>query len=612
MVFHDPGTFRSASVQIMVGEPVLTADVIAAYPEHPADVVRELTARIAEAIRAGIVEAEDHYTLELLDVLERAWFQEATRPGAAEQALSWKQRVMRGPRYLAEREPHRVAALRRRVELYCAHLDEGGVPGEQLGRPYTPGLGVRYVVENLVWLGPRPPPGPCGPAPPPPPPLVSPETGSGAGRWWTRRGRSATSCLRMPAHDWRRASGVMLGALTALNGLNYLDRYVAAGTLPLILAGLAISDAQGGLLQSLFIVAYSLVCPVAGWLGDRQPRLRLAALGVFVWSAATVASGLAPTYALLLVARAVIGAGEASYSVVTPSLLSDCYPAERRARALGIFYAAIPVGSALGYILGGVVGEAYGWRATFFIAGAPGAALAFLLLLLAEPRRGALDGAASAPVSLALGDSLRSLARRRSYVVNTTAQVIYTFAMGGLATWMPTYFVRVRGIPLASAASTFGVLLVVAGFLGTLLGGRVASGVARRWPGADFVVSGWSLTVSIGFTLVAVLAPQPVVFWPAMFVTLFLLFVNIGPLNAAMANVLPAELRARGFAVTTMLMHLLGDAASPWLIGAASDVVGLEMPVLVTGCVLAVAGLVLLWGRATLVNDLKLAGEAAR
>jgi len=301
----------------------------------------------------------------------------------------------------------------------------------------------------------------------------------------------------------------MLGALTALNGLNYLDRYVAAGTLPLILAGLAISDAQGGLLQSLFIVAYSLVCPVAGWLGDRQPRLRLAALGVFVWSAATVASGLAPTYALLLVARAVIGAGEASYSVVTPSLLSDCYPAERRARALGIFYAAIPVGSALGYILGGVVGEAYGWRATFFIAGAPGAALAFLLLLLAEPRRGALDGAASAPVSLALGDSLRSLARRRSYVVNTAAQVIYTFAMGGLATWMPTYFVRVRGIPLASAASTFGVLLVVAGFLGTLLGGRVASGVARRWPGADFVVSGWSLTASIGFTLVAVLAPRP-------------------------------------------------------------------------------------------------------
>src|SRR5262249_41814033 len=147
--------------------------------------------------------------------------------------------------------------------------------------------------------------------------------------------------------------GVVLGVLTALNGLNYLDRYVAAATLPLILADLGISDAQGGLLQSLFIVSYSLVCPAAGWIGDRQPRLRLAAIGVFVWSAATIASGLAPTYGWLLAARAVIGAGEASYAVVTPSLLSDCYAAERRARMLGIFYAAIPVGSALGYVVGG-------------------------------------------------------------------------------------------------------------------------------------------------------------------------------------------------------------------------------------------------------------------
>jgi MFS transporter, Spinster family, sphingosine-1-phosphate transporter len=406
--------------------------------------------------------------------------------------------------------------------------------------------------------------------------------------------------------SWSRTPAVVLGVLTALNGLNYLDRYVAAATLPLILAGLGISDAQGGLLQSLFIVSYSLVCPLAGWVGDRLPRLRLAAVGVFVWSAATVASGLAPTYAWLLVARAVIGAGEASYAVVTPSLLSDCYAAERRAHVLGIFYAAIPVGSALGYIVGGVVGEAHGWRAAFFVAGAPGAVLAFLLLLLVEPRRGAMDApGTAAPVPLALGPSVRALVARRSYLVNTVAQIIYTFAMGGLATWMPTYFVRAREIPLATASATFGLILVVAGFLGTLLGGRIATRVARRSPGADFMVSGWSLVASIAFTVPAVLAPQPLVFWPAMFVTLVLLFVNVGPLNAAMANVLPAELRARGFAVTTMLIHLLGDAASPWLIGEASDRIGLEIPILLTGCLLAVAGVVLLWGQRTLLVDLR-------
>jgi MFS transporter, Spinster family, sphingosine-1-phosphate transporter len=345
---------------------------------------------------------------------------------------------------------------------------------------------------------------------------------------------------------------------------------------------------------------------VAGWLGDRQPRMRLAAIGVFVWSAATVASGLAPTYALLLLARAVIGVGEASYAVVTPSLLSDCYPPDRRSRVLGIFYAAIPVGTALGYVVGGLVGEAFGWRAAFLVAGAPGAALAVLLLLLREPPRGAFDPEGTgAATPLDLGASLRALAARRSYLVNTGSQVIYTFAMGGLATWMPTYFVRERGIPLGSAATTFGLILVVAGFLGTLAGGRLSDAYARRHRSAHFTLSGATLVLSIAFTLPAVLAPSPMVFWPAMFVTLFLLFMNIGPLNAAMANVLPADLRARGFAVTTMVMHLLGDAASPSLIGLVSDRIGLTAPVLVTGCMLAASGLVLLMGRGSLAVDLE-------
>ncbi len=182
--------------------------------------------------------------------------------------------------------------------------------------------------------------------------------------------------------------------------------------------------------------------------------------------------------------------------------------------------------------------------------------------------------------------------------------------MGGLATWAPAYFVRERGIPLGVATSTFGGLLVVAGFLGTLIGGRLAQRLARRSPGADFVLSGWSLTASIVFTLFAILSPQPLVFWPAMFVMLLLLFINIGPLNAAMANVLPAALRARGFALTTMLMHLLGDAVSPWLIGVASDAVGLKLPVLITGCLLSLSGLVLLVGRHTLVRDLEAMGAA--
>jgi hypothetical protein len=280
------------------------------------------------------------------------------------------------------------------------------------------------------------------------------------------------------------------------------------------------------------------------------------------------------------------------------SRLADCCRPERRAR---LFCAALPLGTALGYVMGGVMGEAHGWRAALFVAG-----LSVMVLALREPTRTATDEARS------LRLSLRALAHRESYVVNTAAQVVYTFAVGGLATWMPLYVARERGVPMGTAATMFGLLLVAAGLVGTLLGGPVERAVARRWRGADFTVSGWSLVASLAFTPIALLAAAPAVFWTAMFATLLLLFINIGPLNTAMANVLPAELRAPGFLVATMSIHLLGDAVSPFLIGAASHRVGLQLPVLVTGCLLPVAGLLLLWGRATLARDLERAGARAR
>jgi len=404
-----------------------------------------------------------------------------------------------------------------------------------------------------------------------------------------------------------------LGILTGLNFLNYVDRYVPAAVLPSIIAALHITDAQAGSLATLFILTYSVVSPVAGWLGDRQPRFRLAAIGVFVWSAATFGSGLAPTFAALVAARALTGVGEASYTVVTPSLLSDFYPAARRGRVLAIFYAAIPVGSAVGYILGGEIDALLGWRWAFFVAGAPGVVLAVILLFLRDPPRGALDHAAPNHAGFGPASSLRAslgaLASRPSFVYNTAAQTIYTFAMGGLATWMPTYFVRVRHLPLASADRVFGGVLCLAGFVGTLLGGRFGDRLAHRRPDGHFLLSGWALVASLPFTLLAILSPTPAIFWPSMFVTLALLFLNTGPLNAAMANVLPASLRGWGFAINTTAIHLLGDAASPPLIGVASDHVGLRTPVLVTGMILVLAGLVLLAGRRALVSDLQAAAR---
>lgn len=398
-----------------------------------------------------------------------------------------------------------------------------------------------------------------------------------------------------------------LAILTGLNFLNYVDRFVPAAVMPSIITALHLKDSQAGSLTMLFILSYSFISPVAGYFGDRRPRFRLAALGILVWSAATFGSGLAPTFLAMAAARALTGVGEASYTVVTPSLVSDFYPAARRGRALAKFYAAIPVGSALGYVLGGLINERYGWRWSFFLAGVPGMALALALLFLRDPPRGAMDAArAAAPAPNR--PSLRALTARPSFVFNTAAQVVYTFVVGGLAAWMPTYFVRVRHLPLKTADLNFGGVLALAGLVGTLIGGRLGDRLASRHPGGHFLLSGWSLIASLPFAVTGVLAESPAIFWPAMFVALTLLFLNTGPLNAAMANVLPADLRGWGFSINTTAFHLLGDAISPWLIGLASDRMGLARPVLVTAALPILAGVILLAGRPALARDLERSG----
>jgi MFS family permease len=391
--------------------------------------------------------------------------------------------------------------------------------------------------------------------------------------------------------------------LTGLNAFNYLDRFITAPVLPLIIADLALSDAQAGSLQTVFILVYSLVCPVSGWLGDRWKRVHVAAAGVALWSLATFASGLAASFAWLALARAVVGIGEASYTVITPSLLSDHYPASRRGRALSIFYAAMPVGIALGYVLGGQIGSRLGWRPAFFVAGGPGFVLAVCLLFLREPVRGQLDGAAGGSTAT-WRQTWHVLRQRPSFWYNLAGQTIITFSMGGLGAWMPTYFVRERGLGVAAAGTIFGGLLLAAGFLGTILGGQLGDRLSRRFPAAHFGFPAWALIASAPFTMVAILSPHPAVFWSAMFGTLFLAFLYTGPLNAALANVLPPDLRSRGFGLHTTTIHLLGDALSPFLIGLVSDRIGLRMPVLITGLMMPLAGVVLLLGRRSLVTDL--------
>jgi MFS transporter, Spinster family, sphingosine-1-phosphate transporter len=260
-------------------------------------------------------------------------------------------------------------------------------------------------------------------------------------------------------------------------------------------------------------------------------------------------------------------------------------------------------------MLGGWIGPWLGWHAAFMIAGGPGLACALALLALREPIRGAFDPPGRAETGVSLEAALRALVRRPSYWFNTLSQTIYTFGIGGLAYWIPTYFVRERHLTLGTATFLFGLLLCAAGIIGTAIGGFAGDWLARRYAGAHFSFSGVALIASVPFTLLAILAKQPAIFWPAMFMTLLLLFLNTGPLNAAMTNVLPADLRARGFAIYSVAIHLLGDAASPKVIGMVSDRIGLQLPVLASGLMVSIGGLVLLAGRRHLVADLRAAAR---
>jgi predicted MFS family arabinose efflux permease len=409
--------------------------------------------------------------------------------------------------------------------------------------------------------------------------------------------------------SWRRSPTAILAALTGLNLINYIDRNMTGAVLPLIEKDFHLSGAKSGLLGSLFMIVYSGVSPVAGWLADHRPRLRLAAIGVLVWSAATLTSGLAPAFLLLLVARALSGVGEATYSVVTPSLLSDSYPREKRAGALSIFFAALPVGTALAYGLGGVIGPRFGWRYAYLLVFVPAVVLGVVIFMLEEPRRGAHDGGNSAPLSLRA--SLRALAERRSYFYNTAAQTIFTFTLGGMAIWVPTFLLQERGIPLEAANIRFGILLVVTGIVGSVSGGHIGDRLARRFPSAHFTFSGFATILAVPFIVVAIRSHNPWVLWPCTGIGLFLLFLITGPLQASMMNVLPPNLRGRGVAIYTVSIHLFGDALSPFLIGVAKDYVGLELPMVLAIMMLMVSGSLLLAGRRALARDLEAAQNDA-
>ncbi len=414
--------------------------------------------------------------------------------------------------------------------------------------------------------------------------------------------------------------------LLAINLFNYMDRYVLAAVEPELSKVFGLTGGRSGMLASVFLLAYMFGAPVLGRMAERYSRWKIIALSVGVWSLASCASGFAWSFEILLLCRIIVGIGEAGYGPAAPALISDYFTVEKRGRVMALFYLAIPVGSALGYVFGGQINKWWGWRWAFWVFVPVELALALFCYLRRDPR--AVVEAASQPKRSFIADA-RTLLRIPSYLLNTAAMTAMTFAIGGIAFWIPKYMTGRLAIQqgldiftpagrfandeayktlLAHVNTTFGIIVVVAGILSTFIGGWVCDKLRAKIRGAYLFVSGLAILVAFPCTLAMLWLPFPYA-WAAVFGSVFFLFFNTGPANTALANVTSSSMRSTAFALNIFIIHAFGDAISPPLVGWVTEQTNWDKAFMLVSLMMVLASALWLIGSRYLACDEDAAAE---
>jgi len=416
---------------------------------------------------------------------------------------------------------------------------------------------------------------------------------------YNRRGANCNPQLSMQPSGQKRMSGARtaLFLLLAINLFNYIDRQILAALEPDIRATFFAPDdpnamMRTGWLGDAFFVTYMVTAPILGLLADRFSRWIIIGSAVILWSLATGGSGLAATFTILFATRICVGIGEAGYGPAAPTIISDLFPIETRGRVMAVFYAAIPVGSALGYVIGGLVGAHMGWRWAFYLVAPPGLLLGLLCFLHRDPRIGVQQMVRQSS-RRSMRDYLK-LFQTRSYLINCVAQTLMTFATGGLGFWASAYL-RYRNQSPDVGMTIFGLITVVAGLVSTLLGGVIADRLRSRFAASYFWVSGIGMLVACPFFVATLYTPFPAA-WIPMFFAIFFLFLNTGPSNTALANVSLPAVRATAFAVNILVIHALGDVQAFWLLGYIGGHTNMHVAFLFVSGIILLSGLAWLLG----------------
>jgi MFS transporter, Spinster family, sphingosine-1-phosphate transporter len=379
--------------------------------------------------------------------------------------------------------------------------------------------------------------------------------------------------------------------LTALNLLNYADRNVLFAVQPLVQSEFHINKTQVGYLTSAFLICYMIAAPFVGPLADRYSRKLIISLGAIFWSGLTLLTAVTHTYTELLVRHTLVGVGEATFVTIAPTFVADLFAENKRGRILGVFYLAIPVGSAAGYLLGGHLAPLHGWRFPFYIAAAPGFLIAIAVLFLKEPRRGQFDTLKQSPERA----SIFGLARNPAFLTATLGMAMMTFSLGGIQVWMPQFLFSERHYSLEAANFAFGIIVVVDGILASLLGGWLGDYLLPRFKSSYYLVSAVGMALGVPFMIVALFVPGRLMI-PAIALAAFFLLVNTSPLNAAVINSVGANIRATAIAMNIFIIHSLGDVPSPTMMGWVADHRSLQAAFILPVIAMVLSAIVLFYG----------------
>jgi MFS family permease len=405
--------------------------------------------------------------------------------------------------------------------------------------------------------------------------------------------------------------------LFIINVLNYTDRYILSAVAPQIQTDLHLNNTDLGLLASSFLFIYAIATLPLGVWADRSARKNIVALCVGIWSVATTLTGLMRSFLQLFITRSILGIGEAGYAPASLSLLGDYFPKSQRARILSYWSIGNLIGTALGLILGGIIAQKFGWRWAFYVVGIPGLIVAFLIWRATEPRRGAFDSeedgdndiaAASGHGSLGKDffNIVRQLLKIPTYWILLGAFVFSFFTIGSASFWMPTYFVRAFSLSVGQAGAVSGGVLAGGSLIGTIAGGWLADWWQRRRPQGRLLVATLAFLVGAPLALIALSIHSLIPFVAVFIIAIICLSLCLGPLNAVLQDIIAPEMRSTAIGVVLLLAHLLGDAASPSLVGAIADQTSLGFALITTAPIcLFIAGVICLIGLRTVARDMQ-------